>query len=43
MKKFALLILVIIGITSCRKEVQLSFSESNFTKSENAIIEINNS
>ena len=36
-----MLILVIFVITSCEKEVNLTFSETNFTKSENAIIEIN--
>ena len=33
--------LVLIGIISCVKEVRLTFSETNFTKTENAVIEIN--
>lgn len=41
MKKLVLLILVSIGIVSCTKEIRLTFSETNFTKNENAIIEIN--
>lgn len=41
MKKLVLLLLVSIGIVSCTKEVRLTFSETNFTKNENAVIEIN--
>lgn len=41
MKKLVLLIFVSIGIVSCTKEIRLTFSETNFTKNENAIIEIN--
>ncbi len=41
MKKIVLLILVLIGIISCVKEVRLTFFETNFTKTENAVIEIN--
>jgi len=40
-KKIVLLILVLIGIISCVKEVRLTFFETNFTKTENAVIEIN--
>lgn len=40
-EKIALLILVLFGITSCNQEVNLTFSETTFTISENAIIEIN--
>ena len=41
MKKLVLLILVSIGIVSCTKEIRLTFSETNFIKNKNAIIEIN--
>ena len=41
LKKIALLVLVLLTITSCNKEVNLTFTESNFNITEKAIIEIN--
>ena len=41
LKKIVLLILVSLLIISCNEEVYLTFSEVNFTKNDNAIIEIN--
>jgi len=41
LKNFALLILISLVISSCENEVILTFSETNFTKDDNAIIEIN--
>jgi Protein of unknown function (DUF3298)/Deacetylase PdaC len=41
LKKIALLILVSLTISSCNQEVDLTFSETNFVKNENAIIDIN--
>ena len=41
LKKIALLVLVLLTITSCNKEVNLTFTETNFNITEKAIIEIN--
>ena len=41
LKKIALLVFVLLTITSCNKEVNLTFTETNFIKTESAIIEIN--
>ena len=41
MKKIALLILVPFVLISCNQEVNLTFSETNFSFNKNAIIEIN--
>ena len=41
LKKIALLVFVLLTITSCNKEVSLTFTETNFIKTEKAIIEIN--
>jgi hypothetical protein len=41
LKKFALLTLLLFAFISCKEEVNLTFTETSFTISENAIIEIN--
>lgn len=41
MKKIALLILVSFGISSCKEEVNITFTEFNIEIKENTIIEIN--
>ena len=41
LKKITLLVFVLLTITSCNKEVNLTFTETNFIKTEKAIIEIN--
>ena len=41
LKKIVLLILILIAITSCNQEVNLTFSEISFVRNENAIVDIN--
>ncbi len=41
MKKITILLLVFITVSSCKKEEPLTFSETNFTSEEHAIIEVN--
>jgi len=41
LKKVILFVVVLLTITSCNKEVNLTFTETNFIKTKNAIIEIN--
>jgi len=41
LKKVILFVFVLLTITSCNKEVNLTFTETNFIKTEKAIIEIN--